>query len=308
MKSQIAQTSKGPIEFTLLGSGPVILVCHGTSSNCHSTHAFESLVNAGFSLLTPSRPGYGRTPLEVGRSNTQAAEALIALLDSLKIQSCSVIAVSGGGPTGIVLAAKFPKRVQRLVLMAAVSRPEDRPNEPSYKNQMAFYGPFHGVMWNTLRLISNLSPQKMAKQTLAIFSLHDPNDAANRLSPEGIEAIRRFYQGQSSRLGALNDATHTVGKELLEAVSAPALVIHSREDKSVPFSHAEWSLRHLSQAVLCEAGFTGHFIWVEPDYKNIVEQLASFLRADHMDSKLNSTCQISMERDNSEYGHSTNSL
>lgn len=305
MKSQIAQTSKGPIEFTLSGSGPVILICHGTSSNCYSTHAFEPLVDAGFSLLIPSRPGYGRTPLKVGKTNAQAAEALIALLDTLKIQRCSVIAVSGGGPTGVALAANFPQRVQCLVLMAAVSRPEDRPNEPSYKNQMAFYGPFHGIMWNILRLISNLSPRKMARQTLMIFSLHDPDDAMNKLSSEDIESIRRFYQGQSSRLGALNDATHTVGKELLEAVSMPVLVIHSREDKSVPFSHAEWSLQHLSQAVSCEAGFTGHFIWVGPDYKNIVEQMASFLRVDCTDSKNNSTCQISMERDNFEYGHST---
>ena len=283
MISQIAQTSKGPIEVTWLGNGPVVLVCHGTSENCHSTLAFESLVEAGFSLLTPSRPGYGRTPLDVGRSNAQAAEALIALLDTLKIQTCSVIAVSGGGPTGIALAAQFPQRIQRLVLMAAISQPEDRPNEPSYRNQIAFYGPLHGIWWGMLRMISNLSPRGMARQTLAIFSMHDPEDALNRLSPEGVESIRRFYQGPSSRLGALNDATHTVGEELLQAVSMPVLVIHSREDKSVPFSHAEWSLQHLSQATLYEAGFTGHFIWVGPDYKEISEQMIAFLQVDPSD-------------------------
>ncbi len=102
------------------------------------------MTQAGFSLLTPSRPGYGRTPLDVGRSSEQAAEAFIALLDCLNISTCSVIAVSGGGPTGISLAASFPQRIERLVLMAAVSRPEERIHEPSYKSQMAFYGPSHG--------------------------------------------------------------------------------------------------------------------------------------------------------------------
>src|ERR1044072_2419356 len=125
MISQIAQTSRGPIEYTLFGNGPVVLVCHGPSEICHSTQAFKSLVDAGFSLLTPSRPGYGRTPLDAGKSNTQAAAAIIALLDSLNIQKCSVIAVSGGGPTGIALAANFPQRIERLVLMAAISRTED---------------------------------------------------------------------------------------------------------------------------------------------------------------------------------------
>ncbi len=280
MISQIAQTSRGPIEFTLSGNGPVVLVCHGTSENCHSTQAFKSLVNAGFSLLTPSRPGYGRTPLDAGKSNTQAAAALMALLDSLNIQKCSVIAVSGGGPTGIALAANFPQRIGRLVLMAAISRPEDRPNEHSYKNQMAFYGPFHNLQWGMLRMISNLSPRGMARQTLAIFSTHDTEDAMNKLSVEGIQSIRLFYQGRSSRQGALNDATHTVGKELLQAVSMPVMVVHSREDKSVPFSHAEWSLQHLPQAILCESGCTGHFIWVGPDYQDISEQMAAFLHND----------------------------
>src|SRR5512133_2696258 len=142
MKSQIAKTSQGPIEYVLIGKGPAMLVCHGTSEDCNSIHAFESLVAQGFSLLLPSRPGYGSTPLDVGRTNGQAAEALIALLDHLNIETCSVIAVSGGGPTGIALSAHFPRRVKHLVLMAAVSCPEDRVNEPSYKMQMAFYGPW----------------------------------------------------------------------------------------------------------------------------------------------------------------------
>jgi pimeloyl-ACP methyl ester carboxylesterase len=241
------------------------------------------LVEAGFSLLTPSRPGYGRTPLEVGKSNAQAAGALSALLDHLEIERCSVIAISGGGPTGIAFAAKFPQRIDRLVLMAAVSRPEERPNEPSYKSQMAFYGPFHSLQWGMLRLISNLSPRGMARQTLAIFATHDPDEALSKLSPEGIESIRRFYQGQSSRWGALNDAAHTVGKDLLKAISVPVLVIHSREDRSVPFSHAEWSLQHLSRATLCEAGGTGHFIWVGPEYQAISQQMIAFLRSEAED-------------------------
>ena len=280
MISQIAQTSNGSIEYTWIGKGPVILVCHGTSANCYSIEPLEPLVEAGFSLLTPSRPGYGRTPVEVGKSNAQAAEALAALLDQLEIETCSVIAISGGGPTGIAFAARFPHRVDRLVLMAAVSRPEERPKEPSYKKQMAFYGSLHNLQWGMLRLISNLSPHGMARQTLAIFSTHDPDEALGRLSPEGIESIRRFYQGQSSRRGALNDATHTVGEDLLQAISVPVLVVHSREDKSVPFRHAEWSLQNIPQAILCEAGFTGHFIWVGPDYQAIIEQMVAFLRSD----------------------------
>jgi pimeloyl-ACP methyl ester carboxylesterase len=278
MNSQIAQTSKGIIEYTLLGKGPVVLVCHGTSSNCFSTAESQPLAAAGFSVLTPSRPGYGRTPLDVGRSAAQAAEALIALLDNFKVSTCSVLAISGGGPTGIALAAGYPQRVERLILAAAVSRPENRPNEPGYKNQSAFYGPMHNVTWAMLGLMSRLSPRSMARQTLAIFSTHDPDDGLSKLIPEDVASISRFYQGRSSRQGALIDATHTVGADLLKTVRQPTLVIHSREDNSVPFAHAEWSLAHIPQAELCQAGVTGHFFWIGPDFLRISQRMAAFLQ------------------------------
>lgn len=279
MKSQIAQTTRGPIEYTLLGNGPVVLTCHGTSNNCFSTELANPLMDAGLSVLTPSRPGYGRTPLSVGRSARDAAAALNALLDTLKFQTCEVIAISGGGPTGIAFAALFPDRVTRLVLAAAVSCPENRPNEPSYKNQTTFYGPMHNLLWNMLGLMSRLSPRTMARQTLATFSTHDPDDGLSRLSDKDIETIAHFYRGHSSRQGALNDGNHTVGAELLKSVQQPTLVIHSREDKSVPFVHAEWSLRHIPHAELCEAGIAGHFFWVDPDFERIRSGLVTFLLA-----------------------------
>jgi pimeloyl-ACP methyl ester carboxylesterase len=279
MKSQIAQTSKGPIEYTLLGSGPVVLVCHGTSSNCFSLDTSMPLVEAGFSVMTPSRPGYGRTPSSVGPGAAEAARALVALLDSLEIQTCAVVAISGGGPTGVALAAGFPERVRRFVLADAITYPENRPNEAGYKSQNAFYGPMHNINWAMLGLMSRLSPSAMARQTLAIFSSHDPQDSLRQLSPDGIHKITRFYQGRSSRQGALNDAAHTVGAELLEKIKQPTLVIHSREDSCVPFAHAEWSLAHIPQAELVEAGITGHFFWVDPEYPRICQRLVAFLKA-----------------------------
>ncbi|MGA2489568.1 MAG: alpha/beta hydrolase [Anaerolineales bacterium] len=278
MKSSLISTSHGPIEYTLQGSGPVVLFCHGTSSNCFSTEKAAPLVPAGFSVLIPSRPGYGRTPLTVGRSAGEAAQALIALLDSLEVPTCSVLAISGGGPTGVALAAGYPGRVTRLVLEEAITYPENRPNEPGYKNQEAFYGPMHNLTWGMLGLMSRLSPRAMARQTLAIFSTHDPDDGLSKLSPDGIQKIARFYQGRSSRTGALADAAHTVGADLLERIQQPTLVIHSREDNSVPFAHAEWSLKHIPQAELCEAGIMGHFSWVDPDLPRISQRMVAFLQ------------------------------
>ncbi|MGB8983046.1 MAG: alpha/beta hydrolase [Anaerolineales bacterium] len=278
MKSQIAQTLRGSIEYIWQGSGPVVLVCHGTSENCYSDSSLTPLLDAGFSLLTVSRPGYGRTPSGVGRSNTEAADALVVLLDQLEIPQCSVIAISGGGPTGVALAANYPERVNSLVLIAANTYTENRQNDPGYKSQKAFYGPWHGLFWGMLRLFSILSPRSTALQTLAIFSTHDPKDTISRLSPGEIRTLCHFFHGQSSREGALNDLTHGVTRELMRKVLSPTLIIHSREDASIPFQHAEWSLEHIPNARLCESGFTGHFYWIGPDYTRICESMIDFLR------------------------------
>ena len=280
MKSHIARTMKGPIEYTLLGHGPVLLVCHGTSENCHSGRALAPLLDAGFSILTISRPGYGRTPSSVGRSNIQAADALVALLDQLEVPQCSVIAISGGGPTGIAMAANYPERVKGLVLIAANTYTENRHNDPGYQSQKAFYGPLHGLFWGMLRLFSVLSPRRTAMQTLVIFSTHDPKDAMSRLSSEDIRTLSNFFHGHSSREGALNDLTHVVTRELMQKVLSPTLIIHSREDASIPFHHAEWSQEHIPNARLCETGFTGHFYWIGPDYQRICKSMVDFLRTD----------------------------
>ncbi len=72
MESQLMGTPKGSIEYTLRGRGPVILVCHGTSSDCHSAALVMPLLDAGFAVLTPSRPGYGQTRLEWGLAPSKA--------------------------------------------------------------------------------------------------------------------------------------------------------------------------------------------------------------------------------------------
>lgn len=280
MKSQFAQSMRGPIEYTLQGHGPVLLVCHGTSQNCYSSSSLTPLLDADFSLLTPSRPGYGRTPSDVGRSNTEAADALVVLLDQLEILQCSVIAISGGGPTGIALAANYPERVNSLVLIAANAYTENRQNDPGYQSQKAFYGPMHGLFWGMLRLFSTISPRSTALQTLTIFSTHDAKDTISRLSPGDIRALSYFFYGQSSREGALNDLTHVVTRELIQKILVPTLIVHSREDASIPFRHAEWSLEHIRNARLCESGFTGHFYWIGPDYQRICESMIDFLRSD----------------------------
>jgi pimeloyl-ACP methyl ester carboxylesterase len=276
MEIQIGNTQAGKIEYSLRGEGPVILVCHGTSRDCRSEGVDQRVLDAGFSALVPSRPGYGRTPLTAGRTVEQAAAALVALLDDLAVQQCRVLAISGGGPTGAALAAIYPDRVKELALAAAITRTYDRTSELAYASQKGFYGPMHNLNWAMLGLMSRLNPRQMARTTLSIFSTHDPDDALRQLSAEDIRVISHFYRGRSSRHGALNDLEHALDENMLGRIQAPTLVIHSREDKCVLFRHAEWSLAHIPRADLCESGVTGHFFFVGPDTGRISRRMVEW--------------------------------
>ena len=71
----VVQTKAGPVEYTLLGQGPVVLRLTGSMVDSQSSGGNEALLAAGFSVLTPSRPGYGKTPLSTGKTAPEAADA-----------------------------------------------------------------------------------------------------------------------------------------------------------------------------------------------------------------------------------------
>jgi pimeloyl-ACP methyl ester carboxylesterase len=104
--SEVASTAVGPIEYAIQGQGPVVLAIHGTPGGYdHSLWLCKDMADSGqFTLLSVSRPGYGRTPLSAGKSPAEQADALVALLDSLGIKKVAAVAFSGGGPAALQLA------------------------------------------------------------------------------------------------------------------------------------------------------------------------------------------------------------
>jgi pimeloyl-ACP methyl ester carboxylesterase len=104
MPQCIANTEKGQIEYRLEGRGPTVLVLNGGHCSRESRLSHEQLTEYGFSVLTPSRPGYDDTPSDVGRTAQEAADALAALLETLHISTADVIGISAAGPTALAFA------------------------------------------------------------------------------------------------------------------------------------------------------------------------------------------------------------
>src|SRR5919107_4722444 len=122
------ETKLGPVELERAGEGPPVVVVHGTPGGWDSSIAMgQFLVEAGFEVIAPSRPGYLGTPPGDLASPDRQADLLAALLDALGIGSAGVLSWSGGGPSAYRLAVRHPDRVRALVAFASVSRRISRP-------------------------------------------------------------------------------------------------------------------------------------------------------------------------------------
>ena len=100
---------------------PVVLLHGGSGSWTHWLRTIGPLVDAGRRVLVPDLPGFGDSSVPPGGNDADAipaplAEGLQCLLDG---QACDLVGFSFGGMVAGLMAAQFPARVARLVLVGA---------------------------------------------------------------------------------------------------------------------------------------------------------------------------------------------
>ncbi|MDB3994296.1 alpha/beta hydrolase [Gammaproteobacteria bacterium] len=153
--SKIVETKLGPIEYKMIGDkGPVLMSIHGSPGG-YDQNILSSDV---FRILILSRPGYLRTPLSVGQTAAEQATAYSELLEVLGIQKVVVMGISGGGPSSMEFAAKFPEKTLGLIAFEAVSYSEDYTNKFPEDESMLNGSDFS--MWAGLYYMSFLGAKK----------------------------------------------------------------------------------------------------------------------------------------------------
>jgi len=102
--------------------GAVVVVQHGTPGSLAGFRAVADAVHRrGLRLVTYSRPGYGSSTRQPGRSVADAAADLAAVLDDLGAERCVTLGWSGGGPHALAAAALLPDRVAAATSVAGAA-------------------------------------------------------------------------------------------------------------------------------------------------------------------------------------------
>jgi pimeloyl-ACP methyl ester carboxylesterase len=96
----MAHLDAGAVEYRLVhGRKPAVIVFHGGHMRAGLALGEDVFVSAGHTVLVPSRPGYGRTPLSTGTSAAGFADVVEELCRHLEIEhAAAVTGISGGGP------------------------------------------------------------------------------------------------------------------------------------------------------------------------------------------------------------------
>ncbi|KUP23964.1 alpha/beta hydrolase [Paenibacillus sp. DMB5] len=270
------------IEYTLVGSGKPILLFHGGHSDCHEELGYSNLLEQGYSILTPSRAGYGKTSKELGLSLDSACEAYYQLLNALQISKVHVIAVSAGGPTGITFAAKYPTRVSSLILQSAVAQKWHDQNDTTYKAARILFHPSREkYTWRLLSYLSGRVPKVVVKQMLPSFSKLPADEIMLQWNEDDIDQFSAMIQRQRSHHGFMFDLRQTASSLVpeMKSILCPTLIMHSKYDNAVLPEHAYAAQYHISGSQLCLLESWGHLIWLGRGADSVHKKLNSFLTA-----------------------------
>ncbi len=259
--SQIIETALGPVEYQKVGQGPVVLVVHGTPGGYDQGCAFARLIGSHhFTFIALSRPGYLRTPLATGKTPLEQADLYAALLDALNIQQTTIIGISGGGPSALQFALRYPERCRKLVMISGVVQ--------RYSEQA----------WHPLkRLYRGIYNRIVAFDPILYLILPFARLAPN--APVATDFLRSQTLNKLRKAGYDNDINEFARVDLypLEKITAPTLAIHGTADGDVPFADARLLVSKVPNARLLaikggtHAVFYTHAATVMPVLRDFIE-------------------------------------
>jgi len=254
----VISSAYGDIEFTEGGSGPDVLVIHGSGGGYDQGELIvEAVLGDGFHWITPSRFGYLGSTFKSGATWDDQAHAYAALLDSLGIEQVAVVAMSQGGPSALLFAVLYPKRVSSLTLIScgvAASESEDQAQANEKGDMLVTIFERDFLYWAASRFFK--------KQLMQLIGAGD--DVVAGLTEEQRALFERFIDEMNPAslraAGAAFDNQATMPGERIAAITAPTLILHAEDDGLQLFHNAEFAAAVIPDSELVQFETGGHFI------------------------------------------------
>jgi pimeloyl-ACP methyl ester carboxylesterase/DNA-binding CsgD family transcriptional regulator len=205
---------------------------------------FWESVADGYTLIRYDRLGVGMSDRTVRDSDLtldKEVATLRALLDELKLERVSLIGGSSGSCTAIAFAAAFPERVERLVLYG------------SYADGAALTAPgVADAILAAVRAHWGLGSRLLSDIFIA------GTDAAER---ERFARFQREAATAETAAALLGLVYRLDARAHLPRIRRPALVVHRRDDRAVPYRLGREVAAAIPGATFIPLQGSAHFPW-----------------------------------------------
>lgn len=282
--TRIIETSRGPVEFSDSGEGIPILYFHGVGVGGELFLRVEQpLVEDGFRLLIPNRPGYYGTPISCGKTLVDCVDLAAELIEFLGIPDVAVMGSSGGGFFALAFAARHHGKTKCLVLACANTHHWDEsrwlPKDSRWTLPLLRRPFLRRWLLRSYRLQMRFTRARtyLKRSSGRRFADVQTNESALELCRTSLSSMAECLRQPA---GFDNDFRILLHEQAMQpgAVSCPTLVIHDELDPVAPVEHAEWAVANIPGAEHCNVRAAGHLIWVGRDADEMHRRRVEFLR------------------------------
>lgn len=260
--SRILETEQGNIHYHEAGSGPVLLMIHGSGPGVTGWANFEGnlpLFSQHFRCIVIDLPGYGKSDAVPGNPVLESVMGTLRLLDGLNIDKAHIIGNSLGGIVASQVAAYHPHRVEKLVMIGGIGMNifSSFPAEGlQLLNEFAENPTRENVVrWlNSMVYDRSLVTEELIEKRLAQATEPKTLESTRALySREAIEGMQALFSGP--------DATQRIAH--YSSIQAPTLLTWGRDDRVSPIDMALIPMRLIPQCELHTFPKCGHWAMIE---------------------------------------------
>jgi pimeloyl-ACP methyl ester carboxylesterase/DNA-binding CsgD family transcriptional regulator len=253
------------VAYAVTGTGPPLVAPAWWFSHLEldwRDQAFRDLweaVAGGYTLVRYDRLGVGMSDRDVRAEDLTLdgdVALLCAVLDELALDNVSLVGGSSGGCAAIAFSARFPERVDRLLLYGAYADGSEITSAAVRESIVA-----------TVR-----SHWGLGSRLLADIFLGDTNTVEQK-------RVARYQREATSpeTAAVLLELTYRNNvRSELDRVRAPTLVVHRRGDRAIPYQLGRELAASIPTATLIPLDGSAHFPWAG-DWSSVARALRSAL-------------------------------
>jgi pimeloyl-ACP methyl ester carboxylesterase len=284
MLTRIVATERGPVEYTEAGAGVPVLYFHGTGVTGDVMVAVEqSMIEDGFRVIVPNRPGYGLTPLAPHFTAADCAHLAASLLDSLGVADTCVMGSSGGAAFALSFALHFPGRTKALVLLCPQLHRWDHKRWLPKASRWTLPLLKRAFLRRLLLKLHRFQLRRMSVAQLLKMEAGDrypeiaADPASQALGAMTLEAMRQW----AKCAGFGNDFAVFTSEDIVgpaASLEMSTLVIHDAVDPLAPVDHVDWFVSRFPKCERIAVHAGGHLVWVGADADVVHASCVRFLR------------------------------